>query len=177
MNTTTYPKTIGYVSDNNPVFQYGDDLYQTAEPMTMEQLCYVMSLLLDEHFRRDDVICSPESTKHYLLSKLSNRGQEVFSCIHLDNRHRVIAYEELFFGSINSASVYPREVVKRCLHYNSAAVIFAHNHPSGLPEPSQSDQAITKRLKDALELVDVRVLDHIVVGGADTVSLAERGLI
>lgn len=177
MNTSTFPKTIGYVSEHNPILKYEDNLFDIAEPVTLEQLCYAMSLLLDEHFKRDDVISSPENTKHYLVSKLSSQQQEVFSCIHLDNRHRVIAYEELFFGTIDGASVYPREVVKRCLHYNAAAVIFAHNHPSGLAEPSKADEAITKRLKDALALVDIRVLDHIIVGGADTVSLAERGLI
>jgi DNA repair protein RadC len=177
MKKITSPKTIGYVSDKNPLFQYEDNLFHIAEPVTLEQLCYAMSLLLDRHFKRDDVMTSPENTKHYLLSKLSGREQEIFCCLHLDNKHRVICFEELFFGSISSASVYPREVVKRCLHYNSAAVILVHNHPSGIPEPSQSDIHITKRLTQALELIDVRVLDHIIVGGAETVSLAERGLI
>ena len=177
MNKITSPRTIGFVSENNQLLQYGDNLFHTAEPVTLEQLCYAMSLLLDEQFKRDGIISSPEYTKLYLVSKLSNREQEVFSCIHLDNKHRVIAYEDLFFGSISSASVYPREVVKRCLYHNSAAIIFAHNHPSGIPEPSQADQAITQRLTNALELIDVRVLDHIIVGGSDTVSMAERGLI
>ncbi len=104
MNNTTFPKTIGYVADNNPLFQYGENLYQTVEPVTMEQLCYVMSLLLDEHFKRDGGLTSPDNTKRYLVSKLSGREQKVFSCIHLDNRHRIITYEELFFGTIDGAS-------------------------------------------------------------------------
>jgi DNA repair protein RadC len=94
----------------------------------------------------------------------------------MDNRHRMIAFEELFNGTIDGASVHPREVVKRCLHHNAAAVIFAHNHPSGVPEPSQSDERITQKLKEALHLIDVRVLDHFVVGDA-VVSFAERGLL
>ena len=95
----------------------------------------------------------------------------------LDNRHRLIAYEELFHGTIDGASVHPREVVKSALRYNAAAVILAHNHPSGVAEPSQADQRITKRLQDALTLVDIRVLDHFVVGDGEPVSFAERGLI
>ena len=101
----------------------------------------------------------------------------VFACLFLDNRHRVIKYEELFRGTIDGASVHPREVVKRALHHNSAAVILAHNHPSGVAEPSLADEAITRRLKDALSLVDVRVLDHFVVAAGESVSFAERGLL
>jgi DNA repair protein RadC len=143
----------------------------------MEQLCSAMSLLLENHFKKESVLSSPEMTRSYLMSKLANYEQEVFSCIYLDNRHQVIEYEELFFGTIDGASVYPREVVKRCLYHNAAAVIFAHNHPSGVAEPSQADERITIRLKESLALVDIRVLDHIIIGGADTVSLAERGLL
>jgi DNA repair protein RadC len=99
----------------------------------------------------------------------------VFACLFLDQRHRVIAFEELFRGSIDGASVHPREVVRRCLAHNAAAVIVAHNHPSGVAEPSQSDHRITERLRDALGLVDIRLLDHIIVGDADCVSFSERG--
>jgi DNA repair protein RadC len=95
----------------------------------------------------------------------------------LDNRHRVIAYKELFRGTIDGASVHPREVVREAMHWNAAAVIFAHNHPSGVAEPSQADIRITQRLKDALALVEVRVLDHIVIGEGEGASLAERGLL
>jgi DNA repair protein RadC len=100
----------------------------------------------------------------------------VFSCLYLDNRHRVIQFEELFRGTINGASVYPREVVKKALGHNAAAVIFAHNHPSGVAEPSAADRRITQQLSDALALVDVRVLDHVVVGDGTTISFAEQGL-
>jgi len=99
----------------------------------------------------------------------------VFACLFLDNRYRVLAFEELFRGSIGGASVHPREVVRRCIAHNAAAVILAHNHPSGTPEPSQADRTITLRLRDALGLVDVRVLDHIIVGDGAPISLAERG--
>ena len=126
---------------------------------------------------RGDAITGPEVTAAYLKMKLGRNEQEVFACLFLDNQHRVIAFEELFFGTIDSASVHPREVVKRSLSNNAAAVIFAHNHPSGCAEPSQADIRITHRLVSACGLVDVRVLDHLVVGDSEVVSLAERGLL
>lgn len=129
-----------------------------------------------ESLRRTDVIGSPEQTRLYLKSHLRAYQQEVFLCLFLDSRHAVIASEELFYGTIDGASVYPREVVKRALQHNAAALIFAHNHPSGVAEPSQADIRITERLKAALALVDVRVLDHMIVGDGEVVSLAERGL-
>ena len=101
----------------------------------------------------------------------------MFACLFLDNRHRVIAFDELFSGTIDGAAVHPREVVKRALGHNAAAVILAHNHPSGVAEPSRADEAITRRLKEALATVEIRVLDHLVVGDGEMVSLAERGLI
>jgi len=126
---------------------------------------------------RGDVITDPVRTRKYLKTKLRNYEREVFACLYLDNQHRLINYEELFFGTIDGASVHPREVVKRCLAHNAAAIIFAHNHPSGLAEPSQADRRITDRLKSALTLVDVRVLDHMIVGESEVISFAERGLI
>ena len=102
---------------------------------------------------------------------------EVFSVVYLDTQHQVIDCEELFRGTIDGTAVYFREVVTRCLHHNAAAVIFSHAHPSGIPEPSKSDIVITKRLIEALKLVDVRILDHIVIDGANSVSMAERGLL
>ena len=104
-------------------------------------------------------------------------AHEVFACLFLDNKHRVIQYEELFQGTIDSSAVHPRQVVKRALHHNAAALIIAHNHPSGVAEPSRADEAITLRLKEALALIDVRLLDHDVVGDGQTVSLAERGVL
>lgn len=132
---------------------------------------------LQSGFERGDFISDPGSTRQYLKGKLRGYGQEVFACMYLDNQHRLIRYEELFFGTIDGASVHPREVVKRVLKYNAAAVIFAHNHPSGLAEPSQADRRITDRLKSALLLVDVRVLDHMIVGDDEVLSFAERGLL
>lgn len=132
---------------------------------------------LDEKLRRGEALSSAADTRRYLLAQLRGYPHEVFACLFLDSRHRIIRYEELFFGTIDGASVHPREVVRRALHHNAAAVIFAHNHPSGVAEPSQADRHITARLRDALSLIDVRVLDHIVVGDGETVSLAERGLI
>jgi DNA repair protein RadC len=126
---------------------------------------------------RGEGLLDPVSTRRFLKSKLRRYDREVFACLFLDNQHRVIAYEELFFGTIDGASVHPREVVKRVLRHNAAAVIFAHNHPSGVAEPSQADQRITDRLKSALLLVDVRVLDHMIVGDSEVMSFAESGLI
>lgn len=131
---------------------------------------------LHEKLQRGDAINNVEDVKNYLKSRLQHYPFEVFSCLFLDNKHRVIAYEELFRGTIDSANVHPREVVRQVLQHNAAAIVLAHNHPSGVAEPSQSDQAITNKLKDALAMIDVRVLDHFIIGD-DVVSFAERGLI
>ncbi len=120
---------------------------------------------------------SPEATRDYLKLHLYGLPYEVFAVMYLDNRHRVIRYEELFRGTIDGSSVHPREVVRKVLTTNTAAVIFAHNHPSGVAEPSQSDLRITQRLREALSLIDVRVLDHMIIGDGNIVSLAERGLL
>lgn len=122
-------------------------------------------------------LANPRATREYLRTQLRDRDHEVFCCLFLDNRHRVIAFDEVFRGTIDGASVHPRDVVKLALARNAAAVILAHNHPSGVAEPSQADELITGRLRDALALVDIRVLDHIVVGDGTCVSFAERGLI
>lgn len=130
-----------------------------------------------EQLEERDALTSSELTRQYLRARLRHYEHEVFACLYLDNQHRVVKLEELFSGTIDGAAVYPREVVKRCLHNNAAAVIFAHNHPSGIAEPSQADIGITARLKAALNTIDVRVLDHIVVGRSEAVSFAERGLL
>ncbi|PCI04764.1 MAG: hypothetical protein COB77_07635 [Gammaproteobacteria bacterium] len=131
---------------------------------------------LYEQLSRGDVLSNPEQTRQFLSAQLSSYPHEVFACLFLDNRNRVIAFEKMFFGTIDGASVYPREVVRLALEKNAAAVIFAHNHPSGVAEPSHADEQITQRLKEALALVDIRVLDHFVIGD-DVVSFAERGLL
>lgn len=128
-----------------------------------------------ENLDRSDVISSPDETRRYILSHLRPHEHEVFACLFLDNQHRVISFDEMFTGTIDGASVYCREVVKSALKHNAAAVIFAHNHPSGVAEPSTADRRITERLVESLSLIDIRVLDHIVVGDVETVSFAERG--
>jgi DNA repair protein RadC len=132
---------------------------------------------LHEEMKAGDALNSPRAVRDYLQLLLRSRPQEVFMAIFLDAQHRVIAAEELFHGTLTQTSVYPREVVKRAMHHNAAALIFAHNHPSGVAEPSQSDQSLTDALKQALSLVDVRVLDHFIVAGSGCLSFAERGLL
>ena len=143
-------------------------------------LCAAMEMTrraIETSIRRGDAFTDPSATRQYLAIKMRTYTREVFACLFLDNQHRLISYEELFFGTIDGASVHPREVVKRSLEMNAAAVIFAHNHPSGVAEPSQADRRITARLESALSLVDIRVLDHMVVGDGEVVSFAERGLL
>ena len=124
-----------------------------------------------------ETIRSPLDTEAFLQSRLRHLDHELFCCLFLDNRHRVLGFNELFRGTIDGTSVYPREVVKEALAVNAAAVILAHNHPSGVAEPSQADERITKRLKSALDLVDIRLLDHLIIGDGAATSLARRGLI
>ena len=134
--------------------------------------------VLEKRMRYHDVtLSSPADTRAYLRLRLAHLEHEIFACLFLDNRHRVIEYAELFRGTIDGASVHPREVVKAALAHNAAAVILAHNHPSGVAEPSQADLHLTRRLREALGLVDIRVLDHLVIGDGEAVSFAERGLL
>jgi len=132
---------------------------------------------IESQFERGETFDQPEKAAQYFCLRLGVREREVFACAFLDNRHRLIETEDMFLGTIDGANVHAREVVKSALKHNAGAVVFAHNHPSGVPEPSKSDEAITTRLKDALALVDIRVLDHIIVGGSSHCSFAERGLI
>jgi DNA repair protein RadC len=130
-----------------------------------------------ETLRSRPVLDAPRHTAEFLVAQLRDRPYEVFCCLHLDSRHRLIALDELFRGTIDGASVHPREVVRQALARNAAAVILAHNHPSGVAEASQADELITRRLRDALALVDIRVLDHVIVGDGACLSFAERGLL
>ena len=132
---------------------------------------------LQEEMRSGDALNSPGAVRDYLKLLLGGRAQEVFMVIFLDAQHRAISSEELFHGTLTQTSVYPREVVKRALYHNAAAVILAHNHPSGVAEPSQSDRMLTDALKQALALVDVRVLDHFIIAGTSCLSFAERGMV
>ena len=132
---------------------------------------------LKEEISSRNALSSPRAVRDYLRLALAGREQEVFAVLLLDAQHRVIAYEELFRGTLTQTSVYPREVVKCSLRHNAAAVIFAHNHPSGVAEPSHADEILTRSLKSALALVDIEVLDHFIVAGSRTMSFAERGLL
>jgi DNA repair protein RadC len=144
------------------------------------QLSAVMEMArrsLREKLDRGSALGSPQAVRDYLRLKLQDRPHEVFVGVFLDAQNRVLAVEELFRGTLTQTSVYPREVVKRALHHNAAALIFAHNHPSGIAEPSRSDEALTQALKQSLALVDVKVLDHFVIGAGAAMSFAERGLL
>jgi len=149
-------------------------------PAKSAQLLAVLELsrrYLHEVLLRSNPLESPQATEQYLKSVLRDNPHEVFACLFLDTRHRVIAFEELFHGTIDGATVYPRVVAEKALQHRAAALIVAHNHPSGISEPSLADQAITRRLKDALALLDIRLLDHFVIGEGTPVSMAARGLI
>ncbi|MFO1466611.1 MAG: DNA repair protein RadC [Steroidobacteraceae bacterium] len=130
-----------------------------------------------EELRTGPVLTAPRATQDFLFAHIRDLGHEVFCCLFLDNRHRLLHFAELFRGTIDGTSVHPREIVKQALAHNCAAVIVAHNHPSGVAEPSRADELITHKIRDALALVDIRLLDHIVVGDGVAVSLAERGLV
>lgn len=151
--------------------------YVFAEPPEEGDILALATKILEQRMQKGDALTCPADTKRYLTVALGHLEQEVFACLFLNNRHQVISFDTLFYGTIDGASVHPREVVKRAIAHNAAAIIAAHNHPSGVAEPSQADLMLTRRLRDSLGLVDIRLLDHIVVGGADTVSLADCGLI
>lgn len=150
--------------------------YHLGATLTDDDILRVAEGILEQKLMRSgEALTDPAASARYLKMKLAGYPYEVFGCLFLDNRHRVLAFEELFRGSIDGCSVHPREVIRRCLHHNAAAVIFSHNHPSGVSEPSTADRAITQRLKEALDYIDVRVLDHLVVGAGEPTSLALRG--
>ena len=130
---------------------------------------------LAERLRRDSALESPQAVRDYLKALLRHEPHEVFGCLFMDSKHRMLAFEVLFRGSIDSASVYPRQVVKRALMHNAAAVIFCHNHPSGITDPSEADRTLTQRLTEALDLIEVRVLDHVIVGDGEPLSMVEHG--
>jgi DNA repair protein RadC len=145
--------------------------------MTQDQTIKRALKILDARMRNAPALSSPGAVRDYLRILLHDRGHEVFVVVFLDAQHRVIASEELFRGTLTQTSVYPREVVKEALSHNAAAVVFAHNHPSGVTEPSRADELLTQTLKQALALIDVKVLDHFVIAGSGSVSFAERGLL
>ena len=151
--------------------------YLAPQLLTEADILYMAQKLARRRLAKGRTINQPELAFEYLQTLLQHYEHEVFGAVFLDNQHRILGFEELFRGTIDAASVYPREVVKRALAYNAAALILVHNHPSGNPEPSAADTSITLRLRDALNLVDIRILDHVVVGMEGCVSLVTRGLI
>ena len=153
------------------------DRHGHPRPATDDEILDAARSLLAARIRRGRPLTSPRHTREFLRLQLAHLDHELFAVLFLDNRHRVIEFAPLFRGTVDGASVHPREVVKECLARNAAAVILAHNHPSGIAEPSAADELITSRVKDALALVDIRVLDHLVVTGDAIVSFAERGLL
>jgi len=166
-----------------PLFNGNEQTLTNIEgigPAKYAQLAAITELnrrYLKEQLCREVSLSDPQSTRDFLVSLLRDRPREIFLALFLDNRHRVICYEELFQGTIDGAAVYPRVVAERALSHNAAAIIVAHNHPSGISEPSSADEAITRRIRDALALLDIRLLDHFVIGDGIPVSLAERGIL
>jgi DNA repair protein RadC len=151
---------------------------QTQEQKDNDTVAQAIGILFNRMVEKTDCMSSPQIVRDYLRLKLAAKEHEVFVCLFLDAQNRLITYEELFRGTLTQTSVYPREVVKAALAHNCAGVIFSHNHPSGVSEPSRADELLTKTLVEALKLVDVKVLDHIIVAGAGVpLSFAERGLI
>jgi DNA repair protein RadC len=160
------------------------ECFSRAQGLGMAKYAQLQAVLemarrhLKETLQRGNALTTPDITRQYLAVQMRGYRHEVFGCLWLDNQHRVLEFEELFHGTIDGASVYPREVVRAALRLNAAAVIFAHNHPSGVAEPSEADRLITQRLRQALNLIDIRVLDHFIVGDGDQAySFAEHGLI
>jgi DNA repair protein RadC len=164
------------------MLEAGDELetIKGLGPAKRAQFAAAIELIrrsLQEKLRESAALTSPGAVRDYLRLKLAARKEEAFVCMWLDAQHKVIDVEEAFTGTLTQTSVYPREIVKSALRYNAAAVIFAHNHPSGVAQPSQSDELLTRNLKDALALVEVKVLDHFIVAGHQAISFAERGLL
>ena len=167
----------GSIVPTVPRFSSGFVAETAGVPVSDDDVIAAALRILAKRLARSNVMTSPSVTRDYLAVRFADLEHEVFACLFLDTRHHVLACEELFRGTVDGASVHPREVVKRALAHNSSALIGVHNHPSGIAEPSEADRSTTRRLQEALALVDIRVLDHLIVGGAVVVSLAERGLI
>jgi DNA repair protein RadC len=162
---------------DSPIHRTTQGLYQTRRPATREDIIGYAKFLIEEEFARQDTLGSPEEAKDFLVAKLGREHRETFGVVFLDKQNQVLGFETLFFGTVDHAVVHPREVVKRCLALNATAIILAHNHPSGVCTPSSGDKDITKRLTEALDMVDVAVLDHFIVGGTTAFSFAKQGLL
>jgi len=170
MSVNTTVKIPHFIADNN-------GKYKATRALTEKQIFSAAKAILKKQFIKGQSITNPNMVKKHLMLQYANYEHEVFICIFLDNQHRIIKEVEMFRGTIDGASVYPREVVKKALELNAAAVIFSHNHPSGIPDPSQADKNITEKLQSALGLIEIRVLDHFIIGGVCLYSFSEHGLI
>ncbi|HDX8592434.1 TPA: DNA repair protein RadC [Aeromonas dhakensis] len=159
----------GVIAGETPV------TYRVTDLVTDDDLLTIAQAVARQKLAKGEAITDKHLAHQALQGLLQTRDREVFAALFLDNQHRILAYEELFLGTLSAATVYPRDVVKRALHHNAAALMLVYNHPSGYPEPSRADIEITHRLQTALELVDIRLLDHLVVATEGIVSLAERG--
>ncbi len=173
--TARKPRVDGVRSEDVPRYADNVSAQDQKENAILAEAARILARRMTEGSKRPP-LNSPTDTRHYFQCAIGTREYECFCVAYLDNRHRVIAFEEVFRGTIDGTAVYPREIVKRALHHNAAAVIFAHNHPSGVAEPSRADEMLTVRLKDALAMVKIRTLDHLVIGDT-VVSFAERGMI
>lgn len=171
MSATTSPKKVRIKNRFSAI-----KIVKLNESEKESLIALAFSVLQEQH-KPGSVLQSPNQTRDYLRLRMMDHKAEVFGCLFLDNQHRVIETVEMFQGTIDGAAVYPRVVVQKALTLNAAAIMFFHNHPSGVAEPSRSDEAITRQLKEALALVDIRVLDHFIVTASESVSLAERGLL
>jgi len=160
-----------------PYIKNDQGLYRVRGYVSPDTLVQIAADILLENLASKENLTQPEDAARFLQLSLAKEKNEHFGVLFLNNKHQVICFERMFTGTIDGAAVYPRVVVQRALEHNAAAVIFAHNHPSGCPDPSEADRSITRRLSEALSLVDVRVLDHFVVSPSHWVSLAERGWI
>ncbi len=165
-------------SKQSPLVREASGQYQVIGSVLSEaDILREAEAIIERRFFRQNEVTNADDAKDFLRAKLAQQDREVFGALFLNNQHEIIVWEVLFQGTIDGCSVHPREVVKRALAHNAAAVIFAHPHPSGCVEPSKHDIRITERLQEALALIDVRVLDHVIVGGTDVLSMAQRGLL
>jgi DNA repair protein RadC len=179
LNFPSSPLPPATVTENTPAFTAvaeDSETFTTTRPVTVDEVFEFMRGQLEKRIITEEAITSSRATEKYLVTELAREEREVFAVLFLNTRHNPIAFEKLFYGTIDACSVHPREIVKRALQLNAAAVILAHNHPSGEAEPSTADHQITTKLVEALKNIDVRVLDHFIVAGAKTTSLAERGM-
>jgi DNA repair protein RadC len=175
--SSIHQREIKTMANSKQLFKCSEKqgFYSVTEPISEQDIINFAQIIIAKRFKRGTTISSPKDSVEYFQSAIGHYEHEVFAALFLDSKHRIIAFEELFTGTIDQASVYTREIAKRALNHNAAAIIFSHNHPSGIPEPSGSDINLTQRLVSAMQLLGIKTLDHIIVAGAESISLAELG--